>query len=91
MILPGSTTKNTLLMCCLLLAVRPGEAFPKIAYVRVETTQALHVTDHEIMRGLPKIRGTILEVPRIRTVVCCGSIWGPPVQGNCHEMKLLLF
>ena len=27
--------------------------------------------------GFPKIRGTFLEVPIIRTIVICGFFWGP--------------
>ena len=32
----------------------------------------------------PKIRGTILGVPRIRTIVHLGLCWGPPILGNYH-------
>ena len=29
--------------------------------------------------GFPKIRGTILGVPKIRTIVYWGLYWGPPI------------
>ena len=32
--------------------------------------------------GFPKIRGTILRVPIIRTIVYWGLYWGPPILGN---------
>ena len=34
--------------------------------------------------GFPKIRGTLLEVPIIRTIVFWGLHWGPPILGNYH-------
>ena len=34
--------------------------------------------------GFPKIRGTFLGVPIIRTVVYLGLYWGPPILGNYH-------
>ena len=34
--------------------------------------------------GFPKIRGTFLGVPIIRTVVFWGLYWGPPILGNYH-------
>ena len=34
--------------------------------------------------GVPKIRGTILGVPIIRTLVFWGLHWGPPILGNYH-------
>ena len=32
--------------------------------------------------GFPKIRGTILGVPILRTIVYLGLYWGPPILGN---------
>ena len=32
----------------------------------------------------PKIRGTILGVPIIRTIVYWGLYWGPLFLGNCY-------
>ena len=32
--------------------------------------------------GFPKIRGTILGVPILRTIVLGGLYWGPLVLGN---------
>ena len=32
--------------------------------------------------GFPNIRGTILGVPIIRTIVFGGLYWGPPILGN---------
>ena len=32
--------------------------------------------------GLPKIRGSFLGVPIIRTMVFWGLYWGPPILGN---------
>ena len=34
--------------------------------------------------GFPKIRGTILGVPIIRTIVYWGLYWGPLILGNYH-------
>ena len=34
--------------------------------------------------GFPKIRGTILGVPIIRTIVYWGLYWGPLFLGNYH-------
>ena len=34
--------------------------------------------------GFPKIRGTILGVPIIRTIVFWGLYWGPLILGNYH-------
>ena len=34
------------------------------------------------MGGLPKIRGTFLGVPRIRTIVFRDLYWGHPILGN---------
>ena len=34
--------------------------------------------------GFPKIRGTFLGVPIIRTIVFWGLYSGPPILGNCH-------
>ena len=36
------------------------------------------------MWEFPKIRGTILGVPIIRTIVVWGLYWGPPILGNYH-------
>ena len=42
------------------------------------------------MWGFPKIRGTILGVPIIRTIVYWGLHWGTLILGNFHvNMKLL--
>ena len=34
--------------------------------------------------GFPKIRGTFLGVPIIRTIVFWGLYWGPLILGNYH-------
>ena len=34
--------------------------------------------------GFPKIRGTILGVPILRTIVYWGLHWGPLILGNYH-------
>ena len=34
--------------------------------------------------GFPKIRGTILGVPIIRTIIFWGLYWGPIILGNYH-------
>ena len=36
------------------------------------------------MWGFPKIRGTFLGVPIIRTIVFWGLYWGPLILGNYH-------
>ena len=38
----------------------------------------------EIMCEFPRIRGTLLEVPIIRTKVFWGLYWGAPILGNYH-------
>ena len=42
-----------------------------------------------MMWGFPKIRGTILGVPTIRTIVFWGLYWGPTILGNYHVMVFL--
>ena len=37
-----------------------------------------------VIWGFPKIRGTILGFPIIRTIVFWGLYWGPINLGNCH-------
>ena len=37
--------------------------------------------------GFPKIRGTILRVPIIRTIIYWGLYWGRPILGNYHLIK----
>ena len=39
---------------------------------------------------LPKITGTILGVPVIRTIAFWGLYWGPLILGNCHIRESLL-
>ena len=36
------------------------------------------------MWGFPKIMGTFLGVPIIRTIVYLGLYWGPLILGNYH-------
>ena len=36
------------------------------------------------MWGFPKIRGTLLGVPVIRTIIFWGLYWGPLILGNYH-------
>ena len=38
------------------------------------------------IRGFPKIRGTILGVPIIRTIIFWGLYWGPLILGNYHML-----
>ena len=38
----------------------------------------------KVIWGFPTIRGTILGVPIIGTIVYWGLYWGPPVLGNYH-------
>ena len=40
--------------------------------------------------GVPKIRGTLLGVPKIRTIVFWGLYWGPPILGNDYITTGLL-
>ena len=42
------------------------------------------------MWGFPKIRGTFLGVPIIRTIVFWGPYWGPPILGNYHVVPFLV-
>ena len=39
-------------------------------------------------RGFPKIRGTFLGVPIIRTIVFWGLYWGPPFLGNYQILSI---
>ena len=39
---------------------------------------------HVSIWGFPKIRGTFLGVPIIRTLVFWGPYWGPLILGNYH-------
>ena len=34
----------------------------------------------------PEIRGTMLGVPVIRTIIFWGLYWGTPLQGNYHSL-----
>ena len=42
-----------------------------------------------VTRGFPKIRGTILGVPIIRTIAFWGLYWGPLILGNYHQSCVL--
>ena len=44
----------------------------------------MHVFFHVVIWGCPKIRGTILGVPKIRIIVFWGLYWGPLILGNYH-------
>ena len=44
----------------------------------------------EFTWGFPKIRGTFLGVPIIRTIVYWGLYWGPPILGNYHMTSVQL-
>ena len=48
-------------------------------------TKSLDVSEMFI-GGFPKIRGTILGVPIIRTIVFWGLYWGPLILGNYHRI-----
>ena len=37
-----------------------------------------------LILGFPKIRGTILGVPIIRTIIFWGLYWGSLIEGNYH-------
>ena len=47
-------------------------------------------TEYIIWR-FPKIRGTFLGVPMIRTIVYWGLYWGPLILGNYHIGQGSLF
>ena len=36
------------------------------------------------MWGFPKIRGTLLGIPIVRTIVFWGLYWDSPILGNYH-------
>ena len=42
------------------------------------------IYDSQVCEGFPKIRGTILGVHIIRTIVFWGLYWGPPILGKYH-------
>ena len=39
----------------------------------------------QLLWGFPKIRGTFLRIPIIRTIVYLDLYWGPPILGNYHR------
>ena len=39
--------------------------------------------------GFPKIRGTFLGIPIIRTIVFWGLYWGTLILGNCHILDIV--
>ena len=41
------------------------------------------------LRWVPKITGTFLGVPIIRTIVYWGLYWGTPILGNYHLYDLV--
>ena len=41
--------------------------------------------------GFPKIRGTFLGVPIIRTIVYWGLYWGTLILGNYHMSFIILY
>ena len=46
--------------------------------------------------GFPKIRGTLLGAPIIRTIVFWGLYWGPPILGNsqyvpCYNIVVSIY
>ena len=41
-----------------------------------------HEMETGIIKGFLKIRGTLLGVPIMRTIVFWGLCWGLPIQGN---------
>ena len=52
--------------------------------VRKSSCKRVPVCSWGTMWGFPKIRGTILGVPIIRTIVLSGLYWGPLNLGNYH-------
>ena len=49
-----------------------------------EVSQSSLNAQKQSIWGLPKIRGSFLGVPIIRTIVFWGLYWGPPFLGNSH-------
>ena len=43
---------------------------------------------HGYTWGLPKIRGTVLGIPLIRTIVYCDLYWGPSTFGKLPHVSL---
>ena len=81
LILPGSTTKTTLLI------YEVGGPPTKRRASRAKSAEGATLDSDRPcggfpLWGFPKIRGTILGVPRIRTIVFWGLYWGPPILGN---------
>ena len=63
-----------------------------IGFEGYEGDAFFHHGHHEALKwyrfiwGFPKIRGTFLGVPRIRTIVYWGLYWGPLILGNFHML-----
>ena len=49
----------------------------------LKVLQGLRIYNGSIW-GFPKIRGTLLGIPIIRTIVFWGLYWGPDILGNYH-------
>ena len=49
----------------------------------------LHLSRDLIIWEFPKIRGTFLGVPIIRTLIYLGLYWGPLILGNYHIAPVL--
>ena len=44
-----------------------------------------------VIWALPNIKGTLLGVPIIRTIIFWGLYWGPLVLGNYHMLELYMY
>ena len=49
-----------------------------------QTPTPLTLNHRRAIWEFPKIRGTLLGVPIIRTIVFLGLYWGPLILGNYH-------
>ena len=60
--------------------------FPERRYCVPVRDQLYHLAGPELFRiwVVPKIRGTFLGAPSIRTMVFGGLYWGPLILGNYH-------
>ena len=65
---------------------------PTGKYLRIPKTYPVEVEGNPKgpIGGLPKIRGTILGAPIVRTIVYWGLYWGPLVLGNYHFCWILV-
>ena len=61
------------------LAALGDERFDKTGFVASWLQLAARIFLLGLKRGFPKIRGTLVGVPIIRSILFWGLYWGPPI------------